>query len=232
MTRSDTESRNAGADATGAVAALIDAGARLAASGISPGTSGNLSLRDGDRVLMTGTGTELGRLTPASIAVLSPTGEHLSGPKPSKEVAMHLAMYGRDASFAATVHVHSPSALALSCLRAWSERSAVPPITPYFVMRVGQTPLIPYRAPGSADLGTLIAEHPIAFRAVLLANHGLVVSGTSVDDALAAAVELEEACRVTLATLGHDPVLLRDADIRELTDRFGTPWDLDPLSLH
>jgi len=205
---------------------LITAGARLAASGISPGTSGNLSLRDGDAVLMTGTGTDLGRLDHAAIAVLGSDGDRRSGPAPSKEVAMHLAMYGRDAAFQATVHVHSPYATALSCLRPWSTNSAVPPITPYFVMRVGQTPLIPYRTPGDAELGTLIAEHESTFRAVLLANHGLVVSGGSLDDAVAAAVELEDACRVTLATLGHDPVLLTPAAIHTLTERHGTAWDM------
>jgi len=210
-----------------AVDRLVAAGARLAASGISPGTSGNLSLLDGDRVLMTGTGTDLGHLTADDIAVLDRDGAHLHGPRPSKEVAMHLAMYARDPAFSATVHVHSPSAMALSCLDPWAEHSAVPPITPYFVMRVGQTPLIPYRMPGDPALGQLIAEHPRTFRGVLLANHGLVVSGSSVDDALAAAVEFEEGCRVTLATLGHAPNLLEPAAIAALTAKHGTTWDVD-----
>jgi len=214
------------------MADLIAAGARLAASGISPGTSGNLSARDGDRVLMTGTGTDLGRLRPEDIATLDADGTLVAGPTPSKEVAMHLAMYGRDDALRATVHVHSPQATALSCLRPWSDGSAVPPITPYFIMRVGQTPCIPYRAPGSPDLGTLIADHPLRFRAVLLANHGLVASGTDLDDAMSTAIELEEACRMTLATLGHDPVLLTPAAIDELTARSGTAWGHTPPSVH
>ncbi len=176
---------------------------------------------------MTGTGTDLGHLTPNDVAVLDRGGAHLAGPRPSKEVAMHLAMYDRDPGSAATVHVHSPSAMALSCLSPWAEHSAVPPITPYFVMRVGQTPLIPYRMPGDPELGRLIAEHPRTFRGVLLANHGLVVSGRTLDDALAAAVEFEEGCRVTLATLGHAPNLLGPAAIAALTAEHGTTWDLD-----
>jgi 3-dehydro-4-phosphotetronate decarboxylase len=209
-----------------AIDALVRAGARLAASGISPGTSGNVSALDGDRVLMTGTGTDLGRLGRDDVAVLDRTGATIDGPRPSKEVAMHLAMYDRDPSFGATVHVHSPNAMALSCLDPWAPNSAVPPITPYFVMRVGQAPLIPYRMPGDPDLGRLIAEHPSTFRGVLLANHGLVVSGRSLEDAVSAAIEFEEGCRVTLATLGHAPNLLDDAAIAALTAKHGTAWDL------
>ncbi|WFR68257.1 class II aldolase/adducin family protein [Curtobacterium flaccumfaciens] len=210
---------------TDVVARLIDTGARLAASGISPGTSGNLSARDGDRVLMTGTGTDLGRLDRAAVSVLDGEGKLLEGPPPSKEVSMHLAMYRHDPQLAATVHVHAPHAMALSCLPPWAENSAVPPITPYFIMRVGQTPRIPYRAPGSPDLGRLIARHPLRFRAVLLANHGLVASGRDLEDALQTATELEDACRLTLATAGRHPELLTRGDVDELTGRYGTAWD-------
>lgn len=210
---------------TDVVAQLIDVGARLAASGISPGTSGNLSARDGDRVLMTGTGVDLGRLDRSGVSVLDSDGELLDGPPPSKEVSMHLAMYRRDPELTATVHLHAPHATALSCLPAWADNSAVPPITPYFVMRVGQTPRIPYRAPGSPDLGRLIAQHPLRFRAVLLANHGLVASGRDLEDALQTATELEEACRLALATAGRQPELLTRGDVDELTGRYGTTWD-------
>lgn len=207
-----------------AVDLLVRAGQRLAASGISPGSSGNVSVQDGDRVLMTGTGTDLGALTRDDVAVLDLVGTHLGGPAPSKEVAMHLAMYRRDPASRAVVHVHSAQAMALSTLPAWSERSAVPPITPYFVMRVGRAPRIPYRRPGDPELGTLIDALPGAFRAVLLANHGQITAGVDLDAAVDAAVELEEACRITLLTAGRDPELLSPADIAELTSRSGTTW--------
>lgn len=205
--------------------ALVAAGRRLADAGISPGTSGNLSVREGDRILITGTGADLGRLSSESIAVLDSTGTHLSGPRPSKEVAVHLAMYARNPGHAATVHVHSPHAVAVACLPPWSFASAVAPLTPYFVMRVGQAPLIPYRAPGDAELGALLTAHPHPFRAALLANHGQVTSGPDLDDALVAAVELEQACRISLLTDGRRPRLLDDDAIEELTSRSGTAWD-------
>ncbi|KAA9156946.1 aldolase [Amycolatopsis acidicola] len=204
---------------------LVEAGRRLAAAGISPGTSGNLSVRDGDRMLITGTGADLGRLSEADVAEVGMDGGRLGGPRPSKEVSVHLAMYERNPGHTATVHVHSPHAVAVACLPPWSEASALPPLTPYFVMRVGQTPLIPYRAPGDPELGTLIAGHPLAFRAALLANHGQVTSGTGLDDALTAAVELEETCRIALLTDGRAPRTLDAAAIAELTRRNGTSWD-------
>lgn len=204
---------------------LTEAGHRLAAAGISPGTSGNLSVRDGDRILITGTGADLGRLGERDIAQVGLDGTHLAGPRPSKEVSVHLAMYARNPGHTATVHVHSPHAVAVACLPPWSETSALPPLTPYFVMRVGQTPLIPYRAPGDPELGTLIEDHPLAFHAALLANHGQVTSGTTLDDAMTAAVELEETCRIVLLTDGKRPRTLEPAAIAELTRRDGTMWD-------
>lgn len=209
--------------ATG-VQTLVMAGRRLAEAGISPGTSGNLSMRDGERILITASGADLGRLDEASIAEVGLDGTHRQGPRPSKEVAVHVAMYTRNPGHTATVHVHSPHAVAVACLPPWSEISSVPPITPYFVMRVGQVPLIPYRAPGDPELGTLIAGQPRSFRAALLANHGQVTSGTGMDDALSAAVELEETCRITLLTAGREPRVLSDEAIAELARRSSTAW--------
>jgi L-fuculose-phosphate aldolase len=206
------------------VESLITSGRRLADSGITPGTSGNLSARSGDRVTMTATNTDLGALDSHSFTELALDGEVFPGPKPSKEAAIHLAMYSRNPGHSAVVHVHSPFAIALSCLEPWSDSSAIPPITPYFVMRVGQTPLIPYRAPGDPSLGELIRSRHGEFSAVLLANHGQVVSGVDLDSALAAAVELEEACRTTILTNGMPRRLLDNAQAAELAARYGTAW--------
>jgi L-fuculose-phosphate aldolase len=134
-------------------------------------------------------------------------------------------MYHREPTYTAVVHVHAPNATSLSCLAPWSPLSALPPITPYFVMRVGQTPLIPYRHPGDPELGSLIESQPGRFRAALLANHGLVAAGPSLAAALAVTIELEEACRITLITMEHSPHLLQSAAIRDLTERYGTSWD-------
>ncbi|MBB4685754.1 class II aldolase/adducin family protein [Amycolatopsis jiangsuensis] len=205
--------------------ALVAAGRRLADAGISPGSSGNLSVRDGEHILVTGTGADLGRLGEDSVAVLDAEGAHVGGPRPSKEVAVHLAMYARNRDHTAVVHVHSPHAVAVACLPPWSETSAVPPLTPYFLMRVGQAPLIAYRAPGDPGLGALLAAPPFSFRAALLANHGQVTSGADLGDALTAAVELEETCRIVLLTDGRRPRLLDAGAIGDLTRRNGTAWD-------
>jgi 3-dehydro-4-phosphotetronate decarboxylase len=206
------------------VTALVDLAARVAAAGISPGSSGNISIRVGDRVLASGTGSELGRFGPEHVAEVSLDGEHLRGPKASKETSLHLALYRKNPEHTAVVHVHSPQAVALSCLEPWSETSAVPPLTPYFVMRVGQTPLIPFRAPGSPELGALLEALPFPFRAALLANHGQITSAEAPDAAVDAAVELEEACRIALLTAGLPRRVLPAAEIRALSERWGSPW--------
>jgi L-fuculose-phosphate aldolase len=210
---------------------LADAGRRLAAAGLSPGSSGNISMVLDGRVAMTGTGTDLGDLRAEDVAELLPDGTLVRGATPSKEVAMHLAMYARNPEHTAAVHVHSPHAVAVSCLTPWSDRSAVPPITPYFVMRVGQTPLVPYRTPGDPEIGALIRAEPAPLRAVLLANHGQVVSGPDMSDAVAAAVELEETCRITLLTAGLDRRVLDDEQATALATRYGTPWG-PPAPVH
>jgi len=159
---------------------IVAAGRALVAAGLSPGSSGNLSARDGDLVLMTATGTQLGDLSAADLAVLDADGRHVDGPKPSKEVSLHVALYAKNPGHLAVVHVHSPAAVALSCLAPWSEESAIPPLTPYSLMRVGQVPLLGFVAPGDPAMGDLITDSPHPFRAALLANHGAVVSGESI----------------------------------------------------
>ena len=139
---------------------LIAAGRALVDAGLSPGSSGNLSVRDGEHILMTGTGTQLGSLVEGDLAVLDATGKVLAGAKPSKEVALHLALYAKNTEHTAVVHVHSPFAVALACLAPWSEQSAVPPLTPYSLMRVGQVPLLPFAAPGDPAMGGLITDSP------------------------------------------------------------------------
>jgi ribulose-5-phosphate 4-epimerase/fuculose-1-phosphate aldolase len=203
---------------------LIAAGRALVDAGLSPGSSGNLSVRDGERILMTGTGTSLGALQITDIAVLGADGTHLDGPKPSKEVSLHLALYAKNPDHSAVVHVHSPYAVAVSCLAPWSEHSAVPPLTPYALMRVGQTPLLPFAAPGDPGMGDLIRDSPHAFRAALLANHGAVVSGEDLTRAVDSMVELEEACRITVLTDGADRRLIEPDQVLAITARWDMPW--------
>ncbi len=203
---------------------VIAMGARIAAAGISPGSSGNLSVTAGDLVYATGTGTDLARLTRADIAVLDHSGAHLDGPRASKETSLHLAFYAKNPAHTAVVHVHSPHAVALSCLEPWSEFSAVPPLTPYFVMRVGQAPLIPFRVPGSPELGELVSALDFPFQAAVLSNHGQITSGPDPESAVEAAIELEEACRIALLTEGRPRRVLPTADVAALSEKWGTPW--------
>ncbi|GAA3606561.1 class II aldolase/adducin family protein [Agrococcus terreus] len=205
-------------------AALIDAGRQLVDAGLSPGSSGNVSVRDGDRILMTGTGTRLGALERTDLAELALDGTPLGGARPSKEVALHLALYAKNPEHAAVVHVHSPSAVAAACLAPWSDESAVPPLTPYALMRVGQAPLLPFAAPGDPAMGERIAASPHPFRAALLANHGAVVSGEDLARAVDSTIELEEWCRIALLTQGAARTLIAPEHVRALADRWGMPW--------
>ena len=208
---------------------LIKAGRRLVDMGLSPGATGNLSLRDGDSFLITGTGVSLGNLTEADLARVSLAGVHLGGAPASKETPLHAGFYRRGKEHQAIVHLHSPQAVSLSCRTPWSEENAVPPLTPYFVMRVGQTPLLPYRHPGDAALGEDIRCARGPFRAALLANHGSVVSGKDLDDAVERAAELEEACRIALLTENSPRRELTPIQIRELAERWNSPWTHSPV---
>ncbi|MFG6476853.1 class II aldolase/adducin family protein [Microbacterium sp. P06] len=207
-----------------AASELITAGRRLVDAGLSPGSSGNLSIREGNRIFITGTGTSLGGLDEADIAVLDLDGTHVSGARSSKEAPLHVGFYRRDETHRAVVHLHSPFAVAASCLEPWAAHSAVPPLTPYFVMRVGQTPLLPYRHPGDPELGRDLAEAPWMLRAALLANHGSIVAGSDMDDAVDRGIELEEACRIALLTAQAPRREIDPAQVVELAARWGSPW--------
>lgn len=223
----DTAATSAEADAgalASAAESLVDAGVRIVDAGLSPGSSGNVSVRVGDRVLITPGGSSLGRLDASRLSVLTMDGDWLAGDKPSKEASLHLAFYRKNPTHTAVVHVHSAQAVAASCLEPWSENSALPPLTPYFVMRAGQTPLVAYRAPGSPELGELLLGIPFEFHAALLQNHGQITSGTTLDAALDAAIEVEEAARIALVTAGQPRRLLDADEIAALTAAHGSNW--------
>jgi ribulose-5-phosphate 4-epimerase/fuculose-1-phosphate aldolase len=191
---------------TGEERALRDEICRLAESmfarGLTAGSSGNLSARLPDGFLTTPTNSCLGFLEAARLSKLDATGVHVAGDPPTKEVPLHLALYGARPQAGGVVHLHSTFATALSCLADTDAEDAIPPITPYVVMRVGRVPLIPYTRPGSAEVAPLIAAKAADAAAVLLANHGPVVSARTFRDAVFAAEELEETARLVLLTRG------------------------------
>jgi ribulose-5-phosphate 4-epimerase/fuculose-1-phosphate aldolase len=197
---------------TGVLAAeLAAAGRELHALGLSPGTSGNLSVRRDGGLLVTPTGVGLGALTADAISRLDTEGRLQDGPPPTKEVPLHLALYRRLPAARAVVHLHSTHAVAISCCAPEPPRTTddvLPALTPYFRMRVGTVPLCPYAPPGTEALAASVAAVPAATRAVLLAHHGPAATGSTVAEAVAAAVEVEEATKLHLLLVGHPVRLL------------------------
>lgn len=204
-------------------ALLAELGRSLFARGYSVGSAGNISARLPDGYLMTPTNSCLGRLDPARISKLDAGFAHVAGDKPSKEVFMHRAFYrARGESCGAVVHLHSTHATAIACLEDADPKSPIPPLTPYFVMRAGRTvPLVPYYRPGDAAMEPAIEAAARDAKAVLLANHGPVVCGATLTDAVYAAEELEESARLALMLRGQKVRLLTPAQVDDLLTTFG-----------
>lgn len=200
--------------------AICDWGRSLFERGLTSGSSGNISVRTSTGYIITPTNSCLGRLDPARLSSLDQAGGHVGGDKPSKEVPLHLAFYEARPEAMAVVHLHSTYATALSCRSDIDPQNCLPPLTPYVLMRAGRVPLLPYTDPGTADSRADILRLAPTHSSVLLANHGPVVSGTSLDAAVYAAEELEEAARVA-SILEDRPVRHLDAaTIERLTTRY------------
>jgi ribulose-5-phosphate 4-epimerase/fuculose-1-phosphate aldolase len=202
-------------------ALLVELGASLFARGFSVGSAGNISVRLDDGYLMTPTNSSLGRLDAATISKLDPDFNHIGGDRPSKEVFMHRAFYMARPDAGAVVHLHSTMATAVGCLPGVDPMNPIPPLTPYFVMRVGRTmPIVPYYRPGDSAMEPAIHQAAQTARAVLLANHGPVVSGKTLTDAVYAAEELEEAAKLFLLLRDATPRLLTPPQVDDLLDTF------------
>ncbi len=191
--------------------------------GLSFGSAGNLSVRLEDGWLMTPTNMALGRLDPARLARLDEQGRHVGGDSPTKEAQLHLAMYGARKSAGAIVHLHATHSVAVSCLADIDPDDALPPITAYFVMRVGRLKLLPYFPPGDPKLAAAIGDVAARHSAVLLANHGPVVAGTSLEAAVNAAEELEETAKLYLLLHRRPTRFLTPAQVAELTKKYPIP---------
>ena len=195
---------------------IVETGRTLSAHGLSPGTSGNLSVRVPNGFLMTPTNASLGSLDPAALSLLDEDGNHVDGDPPTKEVWLHLAVYAERPDAQAIVHLHSTHAVAVSCLDGLDEDDVLPPLTPYYVMRVGRLPLVPYGRPGDASLAGVVRERARRSHALLLANHGPIVAGASLAQAAAAAEEIEETAKLLLLTHGLQTRLLTPQQVDEL----------------
>jgi ribulose-5-phosphate 4-epimerase/fuculose-1-phosphate aldolase len=187
-------------------AEIVKFGALLYGRGHAHGSAGNLSvkLEDGT-ILVTPTNSSLGFLSPAQISKVSAEGVHLAGDPPSKEAFFHLAVYQERPEASAIVHLHSTHAVALSCLCHEDTSDVLPPLTAYQIMRIGRLPLLPYYRPGDRKLADAVRQIAGGHKAMLLANHGPIVSGRSLQDAVHAYEELEETAKLVFL-IGDRPV--------------------------
>ncbi|MFN4172980.1 MAG: 3-oxo-tetronate 4-phosphate decarboxylase [Pseudorhodobacter sp.] len=168
------------------------------------GSTGNISARLSDgRLLMTPTNASLGALDAARLSLFDTSGAHVAGDKPTKEAFLHQCMYCARGEAGAVVHIHSTHAVAVSILADVDPEDVLPPLTAYYVMRVGKLPLVPYFAPGDAALAKAVEARAGQSHAVLLANHGPVVAGKTLSDAQYATEELEETARLHLMLHGR-----------------------------
>jgi ribulose-5-phosphate 4-epimerase/fuculose-1-phosphate aldolase len=195
-------------------------GASIFARGLTAGSSGNISVRVADGFLMTPTNVSLGRLDPARLAKLDEDANLVSGDPPTKESFLHRAMYDERAKAGAVVHLHSTASVAVSCLAEIDPADVLPPITAYYVMRVGRLPLVPYFRPGDKGLAEAVRKLAGKHHAVLLANHGPVVAGTSLDAAANAVEELEETAKLFLLMRGMKTRFLTPEQVDELRAAF------------
>jgi len=195
-------------------------GRSLFERGFTCGSSGNISVKLPDGILITPTNTCLGRLDPDRISKVLWSGEHVDGDKPSKEGFLHLAMYRARTTEQAIVHLHSTYSVAVSCLADVDPQNVLPPITAYYVMRVGHLPLVPYYAPGDLGLADAVERMAESSRAVLLANHGPVIASKDLDSAVYATEELEETAKLFLLLRGAPTQFLTAPQCEELRERF------------
>jgi ribulose-5-phosphate 4-epimerase/fuculose-1-phosphate aldolase len=197
-------------------------GRSLFERGLTPGSSGNISVKlDDGSWLVTPTNASLGFLDAARLSHLGSDGRLLSGDAPTKEVPLHGALYQTRNAARAVVHLHSAHSVALSMLPEIDPRAALPPLTPYYLMRCGATALLPYYRPGDPAVADAIKGLAGKYSSVLLANHGPVVSGDTLEAAVFAMEELEETAKLYLLLRGLNPRYLSPEQVADLTKVFG-----------
>ena len=197
-------------------------GRSLFARGLTPGSSGNISLRlDDGGWLVTPTNASLGFLDPAHISRLDNQGRLLSGDAPTKEMPLHSALYETRQGARAIVHLHSTHSVAVSMLPGIDPGAVLPPLTAYYVMRVGRTALVPYYRPGDPAVADAIRGLAGRYASVLLANHGPVVASETLEGAVFATEELEETAKLYLLLHGLNPRHLTPQQVEDLVTVFG-----------
>jgi 3-dehydro-4-phosphotetronate decarboxylase len=203
---------------------------RMAASlferGLTHGSTGNISSRTPDGgLLVSPTGTSFGRLDPARLSRFDASGRHVSGDPPTKEMPLHTAFYDTRSTAGAVVHLHSCHAVALSMLPEADADDFLPPLTPYAIMQLGRVRLLPFFLPGDPAMGDAVRGLAGKRSAVMLANHGPVVAGKSVEAACNAIEELEATARLALLVRNTGATGLGADEVRSVITRFDVEWD-------
>ncbi len=196
-------------------------GQSLFERGFTVGSSGNISARTEDgKWLMTPTNACLGRLDPARLSLVDAQGTSVSGDKPTKESFLHLSMYSQRPDAGAVVHLHSTYSVAVSVLADIDKETPIPPITAYYVMKIGRLKLLPYFAPGDMSLANAVREVAAKHHAILLANHGPIVAAKSLEAAVYASEELEETAKLFLLLRGNKLSILDADQVAELQEKW------------
>jgi ribulose-5-phosphate 4-epimerase/fuculose-1-phosphate aldolase len=199
---------------------ICDLGRSIYDRGLTHGSTGNISAKCEDGWLLTPTGSNLGRLDPARLSKLDWNGKLLSGDPPSKENFLHLAMYQERERNQAVIHLHSTHSVAVSVIDGLDPNDLLPPLTAYYVMRIGSLPLVPYFAPGDMALADAVRGYAGRHHALLLANHGPVVGGSSLAAAADAVEELEATAKLFLLLQGHRHRPLTAEQVADIKRRY------------
>lgn len=193
--------------------------------GLTHGSTGNISARLSDgSLLVTPTGSSLGFLDPVRISHISETGALLSGDKPTKEIPLHTAFYETRQHTGAVVHLHSCHSVALSLLPEIDPDNVLPPLTAYGIMLLGKVRLLPFFVPGDPAMGEAVRGLAGKHAAVLLANHGPVVAGKTLETAVNAMEELEASAKLALLLRGANATALNEDQINQVVNRFDVEW--------
>ncbi|MEO0485602.1 MAG: aldolase [Pseudomonadota bacterium] len=194
--------------------------------GLTHGSTGNISARTEDGgMLVSPTGTSFGRLDPARLSRFDAQGRFVSGDKPTKEMPLHTAFYDTRSQAGAVVHLHAHHSVAWSLMPEVDEDNFLPPLTPYAIMQLGKVKLLPFFVPGDPAMGDAVRGLAGKRAAVMLANHGPVVSGKTVTAACNAIEELEDAARLAILMRGYDARALTPDQIQAVVKEYDIQWD-------
>jgi len=195
--------------------------------GLTHGSTGNISVRlNNDDILVPPSGSSVGRLDPNQIVKVTKDGKLIGNSTPTKELPLHQAFYEtRGMKSGAVVHLHSTHSVALSMLPDVNEDNILPSFTPYSIMLLGKVKLLPFFVPGDPAMGEAIKGLAGKRSAVLLANHGPVVSGKDLESSVNAIEELEATAKLALILKDAKPIELNENQVRSVINKFNIDWD-------